>query len=140
MSKKTDSYTVREADKVRRIGIFDGEEPEFLEPEFDIPGSGGIVFKARQFLDQPFGELKPLLGDKIFDQIVEEQGYIIPEGELSTWTGTDRLKLYYFVHRHPDADFESVVLVGFGEFQPGRYMINVEGIWEIEGLDTVGEA
>ena len=140
MSTKTEHYTVRAADKVRRMGIFDGNEPEFLKPEFEIPGSGGITFRARQFLDQPFADLKGLLGEKIFDQIVEDQGYITPQGPWATWTGSENLALYYFIHRFADADFESVVLVGFGEFQPGRYIINVEGIWDIEGLNTQGEA
>lgn len=129
-----ENITVRARDLIRRADIFDGEEPAFLEQEFEIPGSGGITFQARQFLDHSFADLKNILGTETFDQIVEEQGYVIPTGPFGKWWGTERLELFYFLHQAPDADFTSVVLIAFGELQPGRYKIHVEGIWDIDGL------
>ena len=126
--------TVRSADLIRRLDIYDGPEQELYQTELEIPGSGGIVFKGGQLLSHRFQELKSILGEEVFDRIVEEQGYLIPKGPYYAWKGNDDLEVFFFFYQFPKVEYATLVLVSWGEIQPTRYIVNIEGIWELEGL------
>lgn len=85
-----------------------------------------------QVSENPLEKLKEILGETIFNQIIEKQGYKHPKGEFETYTGTYHLCLYYCFLDSDSSDNQTLIVVSCGESQPARWMAYVEGIWEVK--------
>lgn len=126
---------VNSIDLIRRIGLFDGRDDDMYDRQFEVPGADPrFEFNVDDFERNSFKDLQAKLGDSGFEKIVEEQGFGAPkEGSGGQYWATDELKVYYYL-RPGDADGQTqIALVSHGEYQPGRYKIHFEGIWEVSG-------
>jgi hypothetical protein len=124
---------VEPLDKTRRVGAYDDVEPDW-NLKIAVPmGKPAFAFTFNEIYKSPFVKLKDVLGEAAFDKIVEEQGYRVPKGEFETWVGTDKLPLYFYVRPDEKEGAVKLLLVSMGEYQPGRYMAHVEGIWRVTG-------
>jgi len=99
--------------------VFDGLEPGFVGRRWTVAGVGFAFEDLR-----PFGEVLPLLGEAGAEVAAALDP---PRGELGGWTGTQGLSAY--VALVPGF----VVLASFGEFQPARYCVFVDGVWRRVG-------
>ena len=121
-------------DTTRRKNAYDGVEPADYAAKIKVPmGRLDYAFSISEIVHQPFSKLKAILGDAVFDKIVEAQGYRIPKGEFETFVGEDNLSLYFYLRPDEKPDAVKLLLVSWGEFQPGRYMAHCEGIYRITG-------
>jgi hypothetical protein len=110
--------------------IFDGREPEILNTVFDLNTEAGasISIKLKDFAANNFEDLAHIIEKPAFDFIVKTGGFITDGGFLNLYKGSYNLRLYYYKKNN------TIIILAYGEFQPGRYMLWVEGIW-VMGLD-----
>lgn len=127
---------VEALDLVRRKYAFDDREPDDYTTPIAVPmGKAEWAFSFAEIFNRPFVKLHDALGQAAFDQIVATMGYRHPDGPFQTYTGDDRLPLYYYLRADADPDARLLILVSAGEYQPGRYMAHVEGLWRIWGAN-----
>jgi hypothetical protein len=132
---KSTPVKVEPIDLVRRKYVYDGREPDNWNAKIEVPmGKPEWAFSLAEVEAKPFKQLRGLLGDEAFDQIMEKQGYRYPEGEFGRYLGEDRLPLYYYTRDDEQPGARKLVIVSTGEYQPGRIMAHVEGFWRVEGL------
>ena len=114
--------------KKERSLIFDGPEAEILEKSFDLDAGplDGQGIKLNDFAAHSFEDLREVIGDENFDFIVETGAFVPDEGFLNHFKSENRLKLYYFKKDH------SIAVFSYGEFQPTRYQLYLEGIWIVD--------
>lgn len=123
---------VEPIDLVRRGRAYDGEEPQDYGMLIQVPlGKREWAFSFGEIANHRFLDLKEIIGDAAWNQILEKQGFRAPRNEFETYTGDDRLPIYYYVRNDEVAGARRLILVGMGEFQPGRYIVNVEGFWRV---------
>ncbi|AYL97185.1 hypothetical protein [Mucilaginibacter celer] len=104
--------------------LYDGTEEGMLDKTFSLPYN---QVKYDDFADNNFEELANVAGAEDFKSITETAGFETDGGFLNLYQGSDRLRLYY-------AKKDNMIYVfAFGEFQPMRYKIYLEGVWELEG-------
>lgn len=92
-------------------------------------------FALAEIDSQYFSELEDILGAENFNQIVETQGYVVPQGEFAVYKGEDDLQLRYYTRAIEESETRELIIVSFGEFQPGRWIAHVEGVWHVIGVD-----
>ncbi len=129
------AVTVEPIDLVRRKYAYDGREPDDWYAPVQVPmGKPAWAFSLAEVDANPFKDLLGLLGKDAFDQIMQKQGYSYPKGEFETYTGEDKLALYYYTRDDEQADARKLIIVSSGEYQPGRIMAHVEGFWRVTGV------
>jgi hypothetical protein len=113
---------------------FDGREPDDWDAPLHVTGAGyALTFSLAEVQRHPFIALKTLLGEDAFEAIMQAQGYRHPQGQWETYVGADRLPLYYFTREGLQPETFYLVLVSTGEYQPGRVIAHVEGVWQVVG-------
>jgi hypothetical protein len=80
---------------------------------------------------QDFRHLKAHLGEENFQAIVQTQGYLSPSVEEASYQGSDHLPLHYAIRETPQPQIRALIIIGFGEFQPSRWLAQIEGVWQI---------
>lgn len=126
--------TVEALDLTRRKNVYDGPEPRDWKTKIPVPmARPDYAFSFLEIAEQQFAKLEDKVGKTAFDTIVESQGYRVPKGEFDRFKGEDNLPLYYYIRPDQKPDAVKVLLVSMGEYQPGRYMAHVEGIWRVTG-------
>lgn len=126
---------VEPIDLVRRMGAYDGTEPDDWYAPVQVPmGKPEWAFSLAELDKNKFQKLKGLLGEEAFGQIMKKQGYREPEGEFETYVGEDKLPLYYYLRDDEEKGAKKLILVSTGEYQPGRIIANIEGFWRVFGL------
>ena len=109
--------------------IYDGLEPEFTLPGFRLPGATGAAFHLGDFVRQPFQTLLEQVTAAAFRHIFTAHGFKHPVGPWESWTGTDNLALYHFRVDGAVPPERRVAILAYGEFQPARYLLHLEGVW-----------
>ncbi|MBK9451105.1 MAG: hypothetical protein IPN95_17195 [Bacteroidetes bacterium] len=128
---------VEPIDLVRRSNAFDGREPNDYSMLIQVPmGKPEWAFSFSEIIPQPFEKLIGILGKEAFHQIMEKMGYAYPVTEFDTYVGDDDLMLYFYWRKDEVPGARKLILVGMGEFQPGRYIANIEGFWRVFGADN----
>jgi hypothetical protein len=113
-------------EKVKSL-IFDGPEPEILHRSFGRDAGINIVpaIQFNDFAKNEFEDLQGIINEADFDAIVQTGGFKPDGGFLNLYKGSRDLRLYFCKRGN-------VVLVfAYGEFQPARYMLYLEGIWTL---------
>ena len=111
----------------RKICLYDGFEPDNYQQEFQLSEEfGSLRFTLTEILDQPFKNLGKILDSETFKQFAAAQKLKNQNTEWETFVGNGDLSLYYFIRGN------KLILVSFGEFQPMRYMIYLESVWQIK--------
>lgn len=113
----------------------DGLEPDDYGLLLELPGGKPSQrFSLSEICRNPFEALRGILGGPAFDVLVAAHGFRIPVGEFETWVGEGDLSLYYFLRDSDLQGSRELVVVAFGEFQPARYKVYIEGIWLVSNL------
>lgn len=113
--------------KTDRTLLFDGPEAEIHQQSFNL-GLTPLSAHALTLDDltgNSFEQLSSVIGQEDFDALLETSGFQPDGGFLNHYKSEDRLKLYYLKQDNHIAVFS------FGEFQPTRYQLYLEGTWTI---------
>ena len=105
--------------------IFDGAESEILKrsinPDTEINVGGAIRFA--DFANNNFEDLRMILSGDDFESIVKTGKFTPDSGFLNLYRGSDNLRLYFCKRGN------AIVVFAYGEYQPTRYKLYLEGIW-----------
>jgi hypothetical protein len=107
--------------------IFDGPEQEILHRSFDLSRETalGIAIKLDDFANNTLEDLQGIISSGDFEFIVKTGAFVTDGGFLNLYKGSNNLRLYY--HKKGN----TIIVFAYGEFQPGRYMLYLEGFWTI---------
>lgn len=104
--------------------LYDGIENQELYST--IFSSNNYSFKLPEILDNKIGDLKHTVSNEDFVQMASESGwqpiqFLDFEESYISYMG---LFLYYVINGN------LLHVYSFGERQPGRYVLTLEGVWE----------
>ena len=107
--------------------IFDGPESKILNKIFDLSREAAVStpIKFDDFANNNFEDLQQVINNDDFKLIVKTGGFVPDGGFLNLYKGSNDLRLYYYKKNN------TIVVFAYGEFQPTRYMLYLEGIWTI---------
>lgn len=105
--------------------LFDGQDEGFytFKSPFNIPHE--VTVYERDFRKNYFNDLEKIMSPDAFEKLLKEGLFSKSKGSLKGYLGSDGLSLNYFMV----SDF--LLIFANGEFQPDRYKIYLEGIWQI---------
>jgi hypothetical protein len=131
----TPQITIEPIDLDRRMYAYDGS-PEDWYALVKVPmGRSLWDFSLAEINRQDFRQLELILGSENFQTIVSTQGYVHPNHQFAGYQGEQNLYLYYYTRETQHPETRELILVSFGESQPGRYIAHIEGFWEVTGVD-----
>lgn len=110
--------------KVKSL-VLDGSESEILNRSI-IPDTGiniGGTIQFNDFANNGFEDLRHIIGNDDFESIVKTGGFTSDGGFLNLYKGIDNLRLYFCKRG------DVIIVFAYGEFQPTRYKLYLEGIW-----------
>ena len=126
--------TVEQIANTRHAAVYDGFELTDNKTKIKIPkGKPEWTFTLGDFDKNKFAKLKTILGDAAFQKIIKKQGYKVPQNEFQSFAGIDNFGVHYFTRPDKQKGVTILVLVSYGEYQPARYIANIEGIWRVKG-------
>ncbi|MDB5089346.1 MAG: hypothetical protein JWR09_3340 [Mucilaginibacter sp.] len=105
--------------------IFDGPESEILDKSFNQAGISAPI-RFDDFANNNFEDLQQVINNDDFESIVKTGGFVPDRGFLNLYKNSDGLRLYYYKKNN------TIIVLAYGEFQPGRYMLYMEGVWLID--------
>lgn len=129
------TITVKPFDLTRRLAVYDGSPEDWYAPVSVPMGLPHWTFTLAEIDGQSFARLEIILGTGNFNRMLETQGYVRPQTEFEDYWGECRLPLRYYTRESKEAGICELILVSFGEFQPMRWIANIEGIWQVTGAD-----
>jgi hypothetical protein len=109
--------------EIARSLLFDNTDDTLFTKTFGLP-QGQVKFD--DFANNNFEKLADIIGTHDFKSIVETAGFKTDGGFLNLYQGSDKLRLYYAKKDN------NIFVFAFGEFQPMRYKVYLEGVWEVE--------
>jgi hypothetical protein len=84
------------------------------------------TFNIEQFINQPLRELKAQIDQSEFDTAIHELGLLPKQGIRLKYINKQQLDVFYYKEPHT----QSILLIGFSEMNPGRYLVTLEGVLE----------
>ncbi|ASK30613.1 hypothetical protein CEY12_11040 [Chryseobacterium sp. T16E-39] len=107
---------------IKKEKLFDGQDSDMLKFSFPLNDKG---MKVSSFLNN---SLRNLVSDKgtaqeDFEKLIQVEDFEKKGSLIQNYYSKENLEIYYFI------DNGQVYLFSFGEFQPARYMIYIEGAW-----------
>ncbi|MCU0439218.1 MAG: hypothetical protein MUC49_15075 [Raineya sp.] len=111
----------------RKLSVFDDREPDdWYQKIVLLPENSLFDFCLAELIS--FDTLSQQLGSDIFDYLkVYYKNLYIP------LKGSDSLSLHFYIRLDKVTLQNFLVIVSFGEFQPARYKVHLEGIWLLAG-------
>ena len=108
--------------------IFDGPESEILNKVFDLSRETAVstAIKFGDFANNNFEDLQQVINNDDFESIVKTGGFAPDGGFLNLYKNSENLRLYYYKKGN------TIVVFAYGEFQPFRYMLYMEGVWVLD--------
>jgi hypothetical protein len=108
--------------------IFDGSEQEILHKTFDLSHETalGITIKLNDFANNTLENLQGIISSPDFEFIIKTGAFVTDGGFLNLYKDSNNLRLYY--HKKGN----TILVFAYGEFQPGRYMLYLEGFWIVD--------
>ncbi|MBB6330974.1 hypothetical protein HNP24_001924 [Chryseobacterium sediminis] len=106
--------------EITRQKLFDGDEQERLKEIFEIENQN---IKLINFYNNPLRDLKKEIDGESFDTIVRENGFNVKNSFIEKYVSEEGLEIHYLKKD------DLIYLFSYGEFQPGRYMLFLEGIY-----------
>lgn len=103
--------------------------------EYVVTESGQVlIFWLQSLAEYSFWDLRKHLSEEAFDDFLQMSGVTFIKSPTDSffdrYKGSTELALYYAVVRPINEEGLKVLTVcGFGEFQPGRWMMVLEGVW-----------
>ncbi|MEO3404375.1 hypothetical protein AAFN85_10755 [Mucilaginibacter sp. CAU 1740] len=111
--------------EIAKALLFDNTDDTLYNSTFNIKLPHGSI-NFDDFANNNFEKLADIIRIDDFKSIVETAGFKTDGGFLNLYQGSDRLRLYY---AKKDND---IFVFAFGEFQPQRYKVYLEGVWEVK--------
>ncbi|MGH1517943.1 hypothetical protein [Chryseobacterium sp. JK1] len=105
--------------EISRQKLFDGEE-ECLPTIFEIENQR---ISLAEFYNNPLRNLKKEIDGESFESMVEGSKFSLSNRFIEKYTSENGLEVYYF------KSDDMIYLFSYGEYQPGRYLLFLEGIW-----------
>ncbi len=106
--------------------LFDGDEGECLQKVFQVDDQ---KVSLTDFYNNPLRALKKEIDAESFDKVIEESKFNRINNYNEIYTSEERLEVHYLIKN------EMIYLFSYGEYQPGRYMLFLEGVWYYEPWD-----
>lgn len=108
--------------------IFDGPESEILTKVFDLSRETAVntLINFNDFANNDFEDLQQVIGSDDFEFIIKTGGFARDGGFLNLYENSENLRLYYCKKDN------AIIVFAYGEFQPFRYMLHLEGVWTID--------
>ena len=108
--------------------IFDGPEQEILHKTFNLSRETTLTtaIKLNDFANNTLEDLQDAISAADFEFIIKTGAFVTDGGFLNLYKGSNNLRLYY--HKKGN----TIVVFAYGEFQPGRYMLYLEGFWIVD--------
>lgn len=108
--------------KVKKEKLFDGQDTDLLT--FSLPLNGKEV-KISSFFNN---SLRNLVSDEgidpvDFEKLILGENFEKKGSLIQNYYSEENLQIYYFI------DNGQIYLFSFGEFQPARYILYIEGAW-----------
>jgi len=100
--------------------LFDGDEHECLQQVFEIEDQ---KIKLIDFYNNPLRALKEEIDSESFETIVKQNNFEINSGFIEKYTSEKGLEIHYLIIN------DMIYLFSYGEYQPARYILSLEGIW-----------
>ncbi len=113
--------------------LFDGPEHEFKQAVINIHAPGRAATTVEVFREnfKEIRDLKEILSSSEFTIIMSECK-VKQSDFLGIFKNQDNLKSYYILLDNAETNY--LIIVSYGEFQPCRYMLFLEGIWEVRAF------
>ncbi len=107
--------------------LFDGLNDDFYTFTHRVEEPAGVIIRQEDFYRNALTELAALLSPPDFSQLVREGNFRKTNALFAehAYEGTDKLELTY-CRTGP-----YLFVFASGEFQPARYKIYLEGVWQI---------
>lgn len=106
--------------------LFDGDEGECLQKVFQVDDQ---KISLTDFYNNPLRALKKEIDAESFDKVIEESKFNLINNYNEIYTSEEGLEVHYLIKN------EMIYLFSYGEYQPGRYMLFLEGLWYYEPWD-----
>lgn len=100
--------------------LFDGDEGECLQKVFNADDQKITV---TDFYNSPLRALKKEIDAESFDKVIEESKFNLINSHHEIYTSEEGLEVHYLIRN------KLIYLFSYGEYQPGRYMLFLEGFW-----------
>jgi len=111
--------------------LFDGDESEFYKFRFDVQiENQNLEIKASDFYSNSFVKLTNELREHLFQQILLQSNFEKNEELVVKYLGTESLQVYYCFKDSKNSDAKFLFIFSFGEVQPTRFRIYLEGMWK----------
>ncbi|OCA74496.1 hypothetical protein [Chryseobacterium arthrosphaerae] len=107
-------------DEIARQKLFDGNEEKCLQEVFEIKNQ---KIKLIDLYNSPLTALKNEIDNTRFDLIVKESQFNLVNSFTEKYISEDGLEINYLKNN------DMIFLFSYGEYQPGRYMLFLEGVW-----------
>lgn len=106
--------------------LFDGDERECLQKVFQVDDQ---KISLTDFYNNSLRALKKEIDAESFDKVIEESKFNQINNYNEIYTSEEGLEVHYLIRN------EMIYLFSYGEYQPGRYMLFLEGVWYYEPWD-----
>ncbi|ANF52008.1 hypothetical protein A0O34_16470 [Chryseobacterium glaciei] len=106
--------------EIARQKLFEGDEEKCLKEVFEIENQD---IKLIDFYNNPLRDLKKEIDNESFDTIVKENEFTERKSFIEKYLSEEGLEIHYLKKN------DAIYLFSYGEYQPGRYMLFLEGIW-----------
>ncbi|OJX32932.1 MAG: hypothetical protein BGO86_13180 [Chryseobacterium sp. 36-9] len=104
--------------------LFDGFENDIFKKEFLLKEK---KINIKNIINNRFKKLREIINENNFNTIIKDLN-IIKHNELfeSYKSSDDSLSIYYLI------DDNNLFIFSYGEFQPARYILYLEGIYSLK--------
>lgn len=106
--------------KIIRQKLFDGDKERCLKEIFEIENQ---KIKLIDFYNSPLRDLKKEIDDKSFETIIIESKFKVKNSFIEKYVSEEGLEILYLKNN------DLIFLFSYGEYQPGRYILYLESIW-----------
>lgn len=111
--------------EITRQKLFDGDEEQCLKEIFEIENQ---KIKLIDFYNSPLRDLKKETDDESVETIIRESEVTVKNIFIENYVSEEGLEIHYLKKN------DVIYLFSYGEFQPGRYMLFLEGIYHYISL------
>jgi hypothetical protein len=133
------SFTLERVANPGPTDLYDGLEPsKYNVPVLKVPSAKWHGFTFEDLAKSDLKGLAAILGEDAFHRIVTERK-LRQAMPGAPWTSDSRLSLSFVIAppltpRAPGSPptQHELAIVGFGEWQPARYVVQLDSLWRIE--------
>ena len=119
-------YNMVKKAEIPRQKLFDGDEEKCLKEVFEIKNQ---IITLADFYNNPLRALQKSIDDETFYAIIKEGNFNLINTFNEKYVSEEGLEINFFYNNG------AIYLFSYGEYQPGRYILYLEGIWYHQTLE-----